>query len=210
MRDGLLYWRPHAYRALYQVAPVGVIVDPGSGWIVGVRRVASPNFDERPAETPLGLIVVHGISLPPGEFGSGWIDRLFCNDLPASAHPYFATIQGLTVSAHVLIARDGAPTQYVAFDRRAWHAGRSEYCGRSACNDFSVGIELEGSDDVPYEDSQYVTLAQLILALRRAYPSLANADVVGHSDIAPGRKTDPGPAFDWDKLERALALAAPP
>jgi N-acetyl-anhydromuramoyl-L-alanine amidase len=185
-----------------------VIVDPESGWLVGARRVLSPNFDERPPGVELGLIVVHGISLPPGEFANGWIDRLFCNDLPAAAHPYFATIQGLTVSAHVLVARDGTPTQYVPFDRRAWHAGRSEYCGRSACNDFSVGIELEGSDDVPYERAQYRTLAQVIWALRRAYASLASADVVGHSDIAPGRKTDPGPAFDWRELERELASAA--
>jgi N-acetyl-anhydromuramoyl-L-alanine amidase len=185
-----------------------VIVDPETGWIVGARRVVSPNFDERPAGIELGLIVVHGISLPPGEFGNGWIDRLFCNDLPAAAHPFFASIEGLTVSSHVLIARDGTPTQYVPFDRRAWHAGRSAYCGRSACNDFSVGIELEGSDDVPYEHPQYRTLAQLILALRRGYPSLASAEVVGHSDIAPGRKTDPGPAFDWSELEHELAIAA--
>jgi AmpD protein len=184
------------------------MVDPNTGWIVGVRRVVSPNFDERPAGSELSLIVVHGISLPPGEFGNSWIERLFCNDLPADAHPFFATIQGLTVSTHVLIARDGTPTQFVPFDRRAWHAGRSEYCGRGACNDFSVGIELEGADDIPYERAQYRALAQLIWALRRRYPSLADAAVVGHSDIAPGRKTDPGPAFDWSELHRELAAAA--
>lgn len=185
-----------------------MIVDPGTGWIVGARRIASPNFDERPDGAELDLIVVHGISLPPGEFGNGWIDRLFLNDLPTDAHPYFARIQGLTVSAHVLIARDGTPTQFVPFDRRAWHAGRSEYCGRGGCNDFSVGIELEGADDVPYEGVQYRTLAELIVALRRGYASLATAEVVGHSDIAPGRKTDPGPAFDWSALQRELAIAA--
>ncbi len=184
-----------------------MIVDPASGWLVGVRRVASPNYDERPAGTELGLIVVHGISLPPGEFGNGWIDRLFCNELPADAHPYFATICNSAVSAHVLIARDGTLTQYVPFTRRAWHAGKSEYCGRNACNDFSVGIELEGTDDLAYASEQYRALADIVAALRRAYPSLARADIVGHSDIAPGRKTDPGPAFDWAELERQLAAA---
>ena len=184
-----------------------MIVDRESGWVLGVRRVESPNHDERPSDATLSLIVVHGISLPPGEFGNGWIDRLFCNDLPADAHPYFATIQHLAVSSHVLIARDGTLTQYVPFDRRAWHAGKSEYCGRSACNDFSIGIELEGTDDLPYASAQYRVLAQLIAALRRSYPSLRNAEVVGHSDIAPGRKTDPGPKFDWDLLERELAAA---
>jgi AmpD protein len=185
-----------------------VIVDRGTGWIVGVRRVESPNHDERPGATDLDLIVVHGISLPPGEFGNGWIDRFFCNDLPAEAHPFFATIQNVTVSAHVLIARDGVPTQYVPFDRRAWHAGKSQYCGRSACNDFSVGIELEGTDELPYTGAQYRALGGLVAALRRAYPSLRAAEVVGHSDIAPGRKTDPGPAFDWTVFERELAAAS--
>ena len=185
-----------------------MIVDLATGWLVGVRRVVSPNFDERPAGAELGLIVLHGISLPPGDFGNGWIDRFFCNDLPADAHPYFATIQGATVSAHVLIARDGELTQYVPFDRRAWHAGKSEYCGRFACNDFSIGIELEGTDDSAYTGAQYRALAKLIAALRRGYPSLRGADVVGHSDIAPGRKTDPGPGFDWTSLERALAAAS--
>jgi len=173
-----------------------------------VRRVESPNHDERPVGAELGLVVVHGISLPPGEFGTGWVDRFFCNDLPADAHPYFATIRDATVSAHALIARDGTLTQYVPFDRRAWHAGRSEYCGRSACNDFSVGIELEGTDELPYATAQYRALAELIVALRRAYPSLRTADVVGHSDIAPGRKTDPGAAFDWALLERELGAAS--
>ena len=185
-----------------------MIVDRETGWILGVRRVPSPNHDDRPIGADLGLIVVHGISLPPGEFGNGWIDRLFCNDLPADVHPFFATIQGIEVSSHVLIARDGAVTQYVPFDRRAWHAGRSEYCGRNACNDFSVGIELEGTDDLPYESVQYRALAELIAALRRGYPSLRGAEVVGHSDIAPGRKTDPGPAFDWALLERELEAAS--
>jgi AmpD protein len=185
-----------------------VIVDPVTGWIDGVRRVVSPNFDERPAGADLDLIVVHGISLPPGEFGNGWIDRLFCNDLPADAHPFFATVCNTAVSAHVLVARDGTLTQYVPFARRAWHAGRSEYCGRTSCNDFSVGIELEGTDDREYASEQYRMLAELIVALRGAYPSLARAEIVGHSDIAPGRKTDPGPMFDWSELTRMLEIAA--
>jgi AmpD protein len=126
--------------------------------------------------------------------------------LPTAADPYFATIADLRVSAHALVARDGVPTQYVSFNRRAWHAGASLHCGRTSCNDFSVGIELEGADDVPYEPAQYESLAQLIRSLRRAYPSLREAEVVGHSDIAPGRKTDPGPSFDWPRLRRLLDL----
>jgi AmpD protein len=184
--------------------PRTVTIDRATGWLEGVRRVESPNSDDRPPGTDLDLIVVHGISLPPGRFGEGWIDRLFRNELPVAADPYFATIADLRVSAHVLISRDGALTQYVSFNRRAWHAGKSSHCGRTACNDFSVGIELEGSDDVPYEWPQYEGLARLIAALRRAYPSLVGAEVVGHSDIAPGRKTDPGPAFDWLRLRQLL------
>jgi AmpD protein len=181
-----------------------VIVDSGTGWLERVRRVESPNSDERPPATALDLIVVHGISLPPGRFGEGWIDRFFLNELPADADPYFATIAETKVSAHALVARDGKLTQYVSFNRRAWHAGRSLYCGRSACNDFSVGIELEGTDDLPYMRVQYETLAGLVRALRRAYPSLRGAEIVAHSDIAPGRKTDPGPAFDWDILRKLV------
>jgi AmpD protein len=182
-----------------------VIIDPVSGWLEGVRRVESPNSDDRPFDTSLDLIVVHGISLPPGRFGEGWIDRFFMNELPPQADPYFATIADIKVSAHALIARDGAPTQFVSFNRRAWHAGRSLHCGRTACNDFSIGIELEGTDDLPYEPVQYERLAELVFALRRAYPSLRTADVVGHSEIAPGRKTDPGESFDWQRLRRLLA-----
>jgi AmpD protein len=152
----------------------------------------------------LDLIVVHGISLPPGRFGEGWIDRLFLNELPAAADPYFATVAEQKVSAHVLVTRDGALTQYVSFNRRAWHAGHSLYCGRSACNDYSVGIELEGTDDLPYAAAQYESLAAVVRALRNGYPSLRNAEIVGHSDIAPGRKTDPGPAFDWNVLRGLL------
>jgi AmpD protein len=185
-----------------------VIVDVASGWLADTRRVVSPNCDERPVPAALDLIVVHGISLPPGEFGGPWIDRLFTNALPADAHPYFAGIHSSRVSAHVLIARTGILTQYVPLQLRAWHAGRSAYRGRAACNDFSVGIELEGTDDLPYTAAQYEALAALIVALQGAYPSLARAAIVGHSDVAPQRKTDPGPAFDWIALGLRLGTAA--
>ena len=174
------------------------------GLLSGVRRVDSPNHDARPGGPAPELIVVHGISLPPGIFGGPWIDRLFQNLLPADEHPYFGTIQHLRVSSHVLIARDGTLTQYVPFGERAWHAGNSYWRGRSACNDFSVGVELEGTDEEPYDDRQYESLADLVSALQRAYPSLADGWIAGHSDIAPGRKTDPGPAFDWRRLEKAV------
>lgn len=182
-------------------------IERRQGWLKGARRVRSPNCDRRPRGTQLTLIVIHGISLPPGRFGGGWIDRLFLNELPADADPYFAAIRDRRVSAHVLIDRAGGLTQYVPFRRRAWHAGRSEHSGRAACNDFSVGIELEGCDDLPYEPAQYERLAQLIESLRHAYASLRGAPIVGHSDIAPGRKTDPGPAFDWNALNAALVAA---
>jgi AmpD protein len=185
-----------------------VRIDTKTGWLVNVNRVPSPNCDPRPRDCALDLIVVHGISLPPDEYGGTWIDRFFTNTLPAQAHEYFATIAHMRVSAHVLIARGGSMTQYVAFTDRAWHAGESQYCGRRACNDFSVGIELEGSDDIPYEQAQYESLAALVRALRDAYPSLRSAEIVGHSDIAPGRKTDPGPAFDWPHLQRRLAVTS--
>lgn len=162
----------------------------------------SPHYDERPAATPLELLVVHGISLPPGEFGGPWIDDLFLGRLDPVAHPYFATIAHLRVSAHLLIRRDGALTQYVPFHLRAWHAGASTFGGRERCNDFSIGIELEGTDDQPYARVQYARLAEVIHALKKAYPTLTA--VAGHEDIAPGRKTDPGPAFDWPRLAHAL------
>jgi AmpD protein len=179
-----------------------LFVDASTGHLPGARRLDSPNSDARPSGCLPELIVIHGISLPPGRYGGPWIDRLFTNTLPADADPYFATIQDLRVSSHVLISRDGAVTQYVPFSMRAWHAGNSNWCGREACNDFSIGIELEGTDGDPYDERQYPVLAALIAALQRAYPSLAPGAVAGHSDIAPGRKTDPGPAFDWDRLEQ--------
>jgi len=182
-----------------------VKIDPATGLLAGVRQVLSPHFDARPTGVLAELLVVHGISLPPAEFGGPWIDRLFTGTLPADAHPYFREIAAQRVSAHALIRRDGQLVQYVPFGERAWHAGPSAYRGRSACNDFSIGVELEGTDDTPYTDAQYVALAELTAALLAAYPSLSAQAIAGHSDIAPGRKTDPGPAFDWALLRRLLA-----
>lgn len=181
-------------------------VDPATGLLSGVRQVLSPHFDARPGNGVPELIVVHGITLPPGEFGGPWIDMLFTGNLPMDAHPYFklAGAPGRRVSAHVLIKRDGQVTQYVPFGARAWHAGVSEYRGRPSCNDFSVGIELEGTDDIPYSDAQYDQLAAVVQALLAGYPLLSPTHITGHSDIAPGRKTDPGPVFDWTRLRQLL------
>jgi N-acetyl-anhydromuramoyl-L-alanine amidase len=183
-------------------------VDLDSGLMRGARQIASPNHDSRPAGVEADLIVVHGISLPPGEYGGPWIDRLFTNTLPADAHAYFAEIAGLRASSHLAVTRDGAVTQYVSFKERAWHAGKSSFQGREACNDFSVGVELEGTDTQPYEDVQYDRLAEVVAALCAAYPRLSAERLVGHSDIAPGRKTDPGPAFDWLRARRLIGAAA--
>jgi len=183
-------------------------IDAESGLVRGARQVPSPNSDARPPGCEPELIVIHGISLPPGEFGGPWIDRLFTNSLDPDAHPYFREIAGLRVSCHLLVRRDGELVQYVPLNRRAWHAGASCYAGRECCNDFSVGIELEGLDDVPYTDAQYRLLDVLLPELRRALPGLARAPVVGHSDIAPGRKTDPGMAFDWHRLRAGGGVVA--
>jgi AmpD protein len=174
------------------------------GLVSGARAALSPNCDARPGGADPVLIVLHGISLPPGDYGGPWIERLFMNTLPPGEHPFFETIQHLRVSTHVLIRRDGSQVQYVPFGLRAWHAGASAWRGRSGCNDFSVGIELEGTDELPYDDRQYTALADLVAGLQRAYPSLADGWIAGHADIAPGRKTDPGPAFDWSRLARDL------
>ncbi|HEY7902011.1 MAG TPA: 1,6-anhydro-N-acetylmuramyl-L-alanine amidase AmpD [Casimicrobiaceae bacterium] len=168
-------------------------------------QVASPNCDARPPDTIVTLIVVHGISLPPGVFGGDAIERLFTNTLDPAANPAFAEVADLRVSSHFLIRRDGALLQFVACTERAWHAGASSWRGRHRCNDFSIGIELEGTDTLPYATDQYRMLGRLARALRRRYPI---ADIVGHSDIAPGRKTDPGAAFDWPRLRRLLARRA--
>ena len=180
-------------------------VDPHTGLLAEARQLSSPNCDDRPPATVIDLIVIHGISLPPGEFGGPWIDALFCNALDPKAHPFFLSIQGIKVSAHVLIRRDGEVVQYVPFDRRAWHAGISCFQDRERCNDFSIGIELEGTDHAPYTDDQYCQLAMLIRSLCQIYPGITSDRITGHADIAPGRKTDPGPAFDWRRLHALLS-----
>ncbi len=167
------------------------------GLLEGVRFMASPNRDARPAGVPIELIVIHNISLPPGEFGGPGVIDLFMNRLDPAEHAYYAGIAHLRVSAHFLIRRDGGVIQFVPCDQRAWHAGVSLWRGRKRCNDFSVGIELEGADDIPFEDAQYACLARLIAALKGRYPIV---DITGHSEIAPGRKTDPGAAFAWHKI----------
>lgn len=179
-------------------------IDAATGLLQDAEYIPSPNCDERPEDGALDLVVLHNISLPPGEFGGGWIEKLFTNTLPADEHPYFEEIADLRVSAHVLIRRNGEVLQFVPFHQRAWHAGVSEYQGRERCNDFSVGIEMEGTDDLPYEDAQYVSLIQVLEALIDAYPGLNDEHITGHEHIAPGRKTDPGLAFDWERLGREL------
>jgi len=179
-------------------------IDENSGRAQGIKFVASPNCDSREAGVLPELIVVHGISLPPNQFGGEAINQLFTNQLDPKADPYFEKIKEMKVSAHALIRRDGEVIQYVPFHDRAWHAGLSEFNGRSRCNDFSIGIEMEGSDQTCYTAYQYAALAQLVKSLWVAYPSLKRHQVVGHNEIAPGRKTDPGPYFQWDALNRLL------
>ena len=176
------------------------------GWLEGVCRVDSPNFDSRPPDSAIVLVVVHNISLPPGRYGGGYISQLFTNTLDASADSYFAQLAGLHVSAHILIERNGAVSQFVSFANRAWHAGASCFNGRAACNDFSIGIELEGSDSEAFADAQYDALNRITAALLVAYPITA---LRGHSDIAPGRKTDPGPFFDWTRIKRPSSVSIP-
>lgn len=174
------------------------------GWLTPARRVVSPNFNERPAKTKINLLVIHAISLPPNKFGGPWIDALFTNSLDPDAHPFFREVHTLKVSSHLLIRRDGEVVQYVPFDKRAWHAGVSQFQGVSNCNDFSIGIELEGSDTRAYEPVQYRRLASITRVLRIHYPAITRKRIAGHSDIAPGRKTDPGPYFDWPKYLRLV------
>ncbi len=185
----------------------GVPEVDAEGWLATAHRMPSPHADARPADMQVSLIVIHGVSLPPGEFGGRWVEDFFCGRLDISGHPYFREIAGLRVAPHLLIRRDGSLVQFVACERRAWHAGRSEWRGRRDCNDFSIGIELEGTDSLPYTDAQYARLVSVILGLRARYSSIDDAAIVGHSDIAPGRKTDPGPAFDWERLGTRLVHA---
>jgi AmpD protein len=182
-----------------------VKIDVQTGRLEGVRCCTSPNCDKRPIGMAPELIVIHNISLPPGEFGGDWIEALFTNRLDPAAHPYFTQVHRLRVSTHLLIRRSGVIIQFVPFHQRAWHAGKSNYCGRDQCNDFSIGIELEGTDDIDYESVQYKKLAEVIRALVAAYPSLSRDRIAGHEHIAPGRKTDPGPAFDWGRFRLLLA-----
>lgn len=172
------------------------------GLAAGVPFVPSPNCDERPADVDIDLLVIHAISLPPGEFGGGAIEDLFLNRLDPGAHAFYGSIAALRVSAHFLVRRDGAIVQFVPCSKRAWHAGASSWRGRSGCNDFSIGVEVEGSDEASFEHAQYDSLARLTRALRKAYPITS---IAGHSEIAPGRKTDPGPHFDWTRYRALIA-----
>lgn len=167
------------------------------GWLDAAERRPSPNYNARPLCCSVDLLVIHNISLPPGQFGGSAIEEFFQNRLDWSLHPYYETIRGLEVSAHFLLRRDGRIIQFVSCDERAWHAGRSNFAGRENCNDFSIGIELEGTDTIPFTDEQYQSLARLTDVLMAHYPGIRSDRIVGHADIAPGRKTDPGPAFDW-------------
>jgi AmpD protein len=181
-------------------APSRLGID-ADGVAASATQIPSPNCDARPPDTAISLIVVHGISLPPGQFGGDAVARLFTNTLDPQADPYYPGIAHLKVSSHFFVRRDGSLVQFVPCARRAWHAGASSWRGRPSCNDYSVGIELEGTDDLPYASAQYLTLARVARALRRRYPI---RDMVGHSDVAPGRKTDPGAAFDWPRMGRLL------
>ena len=181
-------------------------ISPGQGLIRPAEQCPSPNQDDRPEGSDPELIIIHGISLPPGEFGGPCVMQLFTNCLDWDAHPYFAEIRGLKVSSHLFIRRDGNLMQFVPFSRRAWHAGASCYRGRHDCNDFSIGIELEGEDETPYSDSQYEALIRTVDALQATYDSLCPRRIVGHCDVSPDRKSDPGPAFDWLRLYDGLNL----
>ena len=182
-----------------------VKLDPSGDYLLEARQQPSPNCDERPPGTGISLLVIHGISLPPGEYGGPEIDQLFTNCLDPDAHPYFLDVAHRKVSSHLLIRRDGEVVQYVPFHKRAWHAGESCYAGCSACNDFSIGIELEGMDEEAYTPEQYERLVEVTGVLVNAFPELSTERIAGHSDIAPQRKTDPGPAFDWDRFRARLA-----
>lgn len=184
-----------------------MLLDPVTGWCAGVRHCPSAHYNERP-QGEISLLVLHNISLPPGQFGTGKVQEFFTSGLSASEHAYFAGIADMRVSAHFFIERDGQISQFVSCLQRAWHAGVSSFAGRDNCNDFSLGIELEGTDDLPYSEAQYDALLALVQQLLAAYPALSVERICGHSDIAPGRKTDPGPAFDWPRLRTAL-LAGP-
>lgn len=180
-------------------------IDKVRGLLDGARYTPSPNFDARPADTGIEALVIHAISMPPGEYGGADVERLFCNSLDFSCHLFYREIDGATVSAHLLIRRDGQVIQFVPFQERAWHAGVSTLDGRTRVNDFSIGIELEGSDYAPFEEAQYRALVEVTRALQAAYPGITPERIVGHAEIAPERKTDPGPYFNWERYRHALA-----
>jgi AmpD protein len=175
------------------------------GWLVQAKKVPSPNFNQRPANAEINLLVIHNISLPPDQFDNPYIELFFLNKLPVEDHPYFETLVGVEVSAHFLIKRDGEIIQFVSCNDRAWHAGQSSFCGQHNCNDFSIGIELEGTDVQPYTQAQYDAVSQLTRALQRTYPGISEDRIAGHCDIAPTRKTDPGESFDWACFRRLLS-----
>lgn len=184
------------------------LLDDNAGRIDSAQWVPSPNCGPRPETDDISLLVIHNISLPPGQFGTGCVPRFFCNELCADEHPYFEQIADLQVSSHLLIERTGAVIQFVDFRDRAWHAGRSSFDGRDNCNDYSIGIELEGTDTEPYTDAQYDALTAVTRAIMEAYPDITPARITGHEHIAPGRKTDPGPAFDWPRYRQALVASS--
>lgn len=184
-------------------------IDTASGWLRGGRHCPSTHFNARPAGVDISLLVIHNISLPPGQFGTGCVQQFFSGTLDHDAHPYFSEIAELRVSAHFLVERDGTVTQFVSCHDRAWHAGQSCFEGRENCNDFSLGIELEGTDDQPFADAQYASLIALTRILQRVFPSITRARITGHEHIAPGRKTDPGPCFDWARYLDSLTDTAP-
>ncbi len=177
-------------------------IDLITGLLDIARYLPSPHYNERPKNMPIDMIVIHNISLPPGQFGRGAVEKFFCAELDMTSHPYFSTIANLKVSAHLFITRQGEVVQFVPFTQRAWHAGESNFQGRSQCNDFSIGIELEGTDELPFDERQYVILNKIVQLLAQTYPAITQERIVGHSDIAPGRKTDPGVAFDWSRIKQ--------
>lgn len=183
-------------------------IDTQTGLLAASKYSHSPNYNERPASLVIDLLVIHGISLPPGEFGSSDVEALFTNQLDTAKHPYFQTIADAKVSSHLFIRRDGEIRQFVPFNKRAWHAGHSQFQGRDNCNDFSIGIELEGTDTLAYTDIQYQHLAEVTRAIMQAYPGITLDRIVGHSDIAPGRKTDPGASFDWVYYRQLLTCVS--
>jgi AmpD protein len=181
------------------------IINPQTGLLEPACYRPSPHCDERPQDTLIDMIVIHGISLPPGEFGSSAVSELFCGELDTKSHPSFYDLAALRVSAHLFIRRTGELIQFVPFHKRAWHAGKSYFQGKTSCNDFSIGIELEGVDHITYEEAQYQQLGKVVRLLMQIYPGITKERIVGHVDIAPGRKTDPGPVFDWQYLKGIIA-----